>query len=165
MSSYLNIYMRKANTQDVALVSFKSSSKMYELFKDVFGTHLNYGPQDQPYCDGLTDGDLAFWKNFIQEQIRMSKKSIQRHRELQQYIKQTQASLEEILSEYYESERMIEFLEEEEIHVMEEAYYTVNFLLHFANEQALYEGGKWPNTHFIFAGIDGWNPYPNEVTE
>ena len=92
MSSYLNIYMRKANTQDVALVSFKSSSKMYELFKDAFGTHLNYGPQDQPYCDGLTDGDLAFWKNFIQEQIRMSKKSIQRHRELQQYIKQLRDS-------------------------------------------------------------------------
>lgn len=162
MSSYLNIYMRKAKTQDVALVSFPSSSKMYELFQDAFGTHLNYGPQDQPYCDSLTDGDLQFWMNYIQEQIKMNKKSIQRHRELQQYVKQTQVSLEEILSEYYESEKMIEFLEEE-INAMEEAYYTVNFLLHFANEQALYEGGKWPNTQFIFAGIDGWNPYPNEV--
>ena len=164
MSSYLNIYMRKAKTQDVALVSFQSSSKMYELFQDAFGTHLNYGPQDQPYCDGLTEGDLRFWINYIQEQIRLNKKTIQKHRKLQQYIKQTQASLEEILSEYYESDKMIEFLEEE-INMMEEAYYTVNFLLHFANEQELYEDGKWPNTQFIFAGIDGWNPYPNEVAE
>lgn len=161
MSSYLNIYMRKAKTQDIALVSFPSASKIYELFQDAFGPHLNYGPQDQPYCDGLTDGDLTFWRDFIQEQIKMNKKAIKKHREMQQYIKQTQASLEEILEEYYEAEKTIEFLEEE-INTMEEVYYTVNFLLHFSNEQALYETGKWPNTQFIFAGIDGWNPYPKE---
>lgn len=164
MGSYLNIYIRKANTQDVALVSFPSASKTYELFQDAFGAHLSYGPQDQPYCDSLTEGDLTFWKDFIQEQIKANKRSIQKHREMQQYIKQTQASLEEILEEYYEAEKMIEFLEEE-IGAMEETYYTANFLLHFSNEQALYENGKWPNTQFIFAGIDGWNPYPNKVVE
>ena len=164
MSSYLNIYMRKAKTQDVALVSFPSSSKIYELFQDAFGPHLSFGPQDQPYCDSLTDGDLTFWRDFIQEQIKINKKSIQKHREMQQYIKQTQVSLEEILEQYYEAEKTIEFLEEE-IGTMEEVYYTANFLLHFSHEQALYENDKWPNTQFIFAGIDGWNPYPNEVAK
>ena len=68
MSSYLNIYVRKANTETcISLVSYSRSNRIYETFEQVFGNNIE--SWDNPKCQSLTIGDLNAWTDYIEAEI------------------------------------------------------------------------------------------------
>ena len=70
MSSYLNIYVRKANTETcISLVSYSRSNRIYETFDQVFGNNIE--SWENPKCQSLTIGDLNEWTDYIEAEGSM----------------------------------------------------------------------------------------------
>lgn len=159
MSSYLNIYVRKANTETcISLASYSRSNKIYETFEQVFGNHIE--SWENPKCESLTIGDLNAWTNFIEAEIERNKDGIKFHQDLQQYIKTTSAPLDEIMERYHDYQEMIDY-HKEELEELIKTSHWVYFLKHIHDQQEMLEK-DWPGTLWIYAGIDGSNPYSNK---
>lgn len=159
MSSYLNIYVRKANTETcISLVSYSRSNRIYETFGQIFGNNVE--SWDNPKCQSLTIGDLNEWTDYIEAEIERNKDSIKHYQDLQQYIKTTSAPLNEIMDHYHEYQEMIDY-HKEELEDLIKTSHWVYFLKHIHDEQKMLEKG-WPGTPWIYAGIEGSNPYPDK---
>lgn len=162
MSSYLNIYVRKANTEIcISLVSYSRSNKIYETFEEVFGSHIE--DWDNPKCQPLTMDDLNEWADYIKGEIKHSENSIKYNQDLQQYIKTTSAPLEKIMEHYNEYQSMIDY-NKEELEELIQTKYLIYFLKHIYEEQQILEK-NFPDTPWIYAGIEGSNPYPDDNKE
>lgn len=158
MSSYLNIYVRKANTETcISLVSYSRSNRIYETFDQVFGNNIE--SWDNPKCQSLTIGDLNAWTDHIEAEIKRNKDGIKYYQDLQQYIKTTSAPLDEIMERYHEYQEMIDY-HKEELEDLIKTSHWVYFLKQIHNEQQMLEK-DWPGTLWIYAGIEGSNPYPD----
>ena len=158
MSSYLNIYLRKANTEiSISLGSYSRSGRIYETFKEVFGR--NTESWENPKCQSLTIGDLNEWTNYIEAEIRRNEDGIKYYQDLQQYVRTTLAPLDDIMERYHEYQEMIDY-HKEEIEGLTKTNHLVCFLKHIHEEQDTLEK-NWPGTPWIYAGIDGSNPYPD----
>lgn len=159
MSSYLNIYVRKANTNTcISLVSYSRSNRIYETFEQVFGNNIE--SWDNPKCQSLTIGDLNAWTDCIEAEIKRNENGIKYYQDLQQYIKTTSASLDDIMERYHEYQEMIDY-HKEELEDLIKTNHWVYFLKHIHDEQQILEK-DWPGTLWIYAGIDGSNPYPSK---
>lgn len=163
MSSYLNFYVRKANTEIcISLVSYSRSNKIYETFEEVFGSHIE--DWNNPKCQSLTMNDLNEWADYIKGGIKHSENSIKYYKDLQQYVKTIPAaSLDEIMEHYNEYQEMIDY-NEKELKELTQINYLIYFLKHINEEQQLLEK-NFPNTPWIYAGIEGSNPYPDDHKE
>ena len=158
MSSYLNIYVRKANTEIcISLVSYSRSNKIYETFEEVFGSHIE--DWDNPKCQSLTMYDLNEWANYIKDGIQHSENNIKYYKDIQQYIKTIAAPLDEIMERYNEYQEMIDY-NEKELKELTQINHLIYFLKHIHEEQEMLEK-NFPNTPWIYAGIEGTNPYPD----
>ena len=159
MSSYLNIYVRKANTETcISLVSYSRSNRIYETFDHVFGNNIE--SWDNPKCQSLTKGDLNEWTDYIEAEIERNKDGIKYYQDLQQYIKTTSASLDDIMERYHEYQEMIDY-HKEELEDLIKTSHWVYLLKHIHDEQQTLEK-DWPGTPWIYAGIEGSNPYPDK---
>lgn len=159
MSSYLNIYVRKANTETcISLVSYSRSNRIYETFEQVFGNNIE--SWDNPKCQSLTIGDLNAWTDYIEAEIERNKDGIKYYQDLQQYIKTVSAPFDEIMERYHEYQEMIDY-HKEELEELIKTSHWVYFLKHIHDEQQMLEK-DWPGILWIYAGIDGSNPYPDK---
>lgn len=159
MGSYLNIYVRKANTETcISLVSYSRSNKIYETFEQVFGNHIE--SWENPKCEPLTIGDLNEWTDYIETEIKRNEDNIVYHKNLQEYIKTISAPLEEIMECHHDYQEMINYCKEELEELIKTGYW-VYFLKNIHAEQQILDNG-WPGTPWIYAGIEGSNPYPDK---
>lgn len=157
MSSYLNIYVRKANTETcISLASYSRSNKIYETFEQVFGHNIE--SWDNPKCQSLAIGDLNEWTYYIKAEIKHHEDSIKYHQDLQQYIKTTSAPLEEIMERYAQYQEMIDY-HREELEELIKTNHWVYFLKSIHDQQEILEK---PGALWIYAGIEGSNPYPDK---
>lgn len=163
MSSYLNIYVRKANTETcISLISYSRSNKIYETFEEVFGSHIE--DWEHPKCQSLTMNDLNEWADCIKGGIKHSENNIKYYKDLQQYIKTIPAaSLDEIMEHYNEYQEMIDY-NEKELNELITTNHLICFLKDIHEEQQILEKNL-PNTPWIYAGIEGSNPYPDNHKE
>ena len=162
MSSYLNIYVRKANTEiSISLARYSRSNRIYETFEQVFGHNIE--SWENPKCQSLTIGDLNEWTNYIEAEIRRNADGIKYYQDLQQYVRTTLAPLDDIMERYHEYQEMVDY-HKEEIEELTKTNHWVYFLKHIHDEQDILEK-DWPGTPWIYAGIDGSNPYPDRKEE
>ena len=97
---------------------------------------------------------------YIEVEIERNKDGIKYYQDLQQYIKTTSASLDEIMERYHEYQEMIDY-HKEELEDLIKTSHWVYFLKQIHNEQQMLEK-DWPGTLWIYAGIEGSNPYPDK---
>lgn len=151
MSSYLNIYFRPAKADKAFyLVGYSRSNQIYETFYESLGTNVDYNTR---CCLEMNADKFANWLEEIYKNINSYKNSIEEYTRSQEFLKQTNASLEDIMDYYNEYQKNIEYCKEE-LAYLEETAARVKFLIMINEEHSYSE----KDGTFFYIGIDGGNP-------
>jgi hypothetical protein len=151
MSSYLNIYFRPAKADKAYyLTGYCRSNSIYETFYESLGTHVD---RHTGCCLEMNADNFANWLDEIYKSIKSYKNNIEEYTKSQEFLKQTNAPIGDIMEYYNDYQRSIDYCKEE-LAYLEETAARVRFLI-MINEEHSYDE---KNGTFFYIGIDGGNP-------
>lgn len=151
MSSYLNIYFRPANADKAFyLTGYSRNNNIYETFYESLGANIDYYTG---CCLEMDKDKFSHWMQEINTSIKSHKNNIEEYTKSQEFLKQTNASVGDIMEYYNEYQENINYCKEELVY-LEEAAAAVRFLI-MINEEHSYDE---KNGTFFYIGIDGTNP-------